>query len=126
MKVTRDLIERMHAVGDIHDRRMAELAVDELDKLQATLARQSAALEKLQAFADDLLNASGWLEGDIDGGEFQDIAVKHGVLVEVKPTKPCAEEGCTCAEVYGDEEFAEGLVTCYRRNPVALAKLEES
>ena len=36
--------------------------------------------------------------GDISGGDLQDIALKYGLLEEVKMFCPCSES-CVCAEV---------------------------
>lgn len=49
-------------------------------------------------------------------GEFgiQELAIKFGLLIETKPDKPCGED-CWCLEYYGEEEFAQGGVTCCRK-----------
>jgi Holliday junction resolvase RusA-like endonuclease len=79
--------------------------------------------EVLVRFARELL--SGWRgdapidlgvpddPGDLDGGWVQEIAVKLGLLVAHHPTAPCGQ-GCACAGFYPPEDFAEGMVTCYR------------
>lgn len=56
--------------------------------------------------------------GDWDGGEIQEVAVKHGVLREVTVTEPCSPEGCVCAEV---DAFP---LTCYRLAPKSAAPRE--
>lgn len=67
----------------------------------------------LAAFARDIMAI--WPEGGLDGGDLQEIAVKHGLLVPETRHAPCGEEGaCSCAEYATPEEFAAG-VTCYRR-----------
>lgn len=70
--------------------------------------------DELAQFAAAVLEA--WPLGDIDGGELQQLAVKHGLLVPEERFAPCAEEGCACAEYYAPDEWGEG-VTCYRRAP---------
>ena len=49
--------------------------------------------------------------GDIDGGTFQDLAEKHGILIPEIKYQPCGEF-CKCNEVVYDEEWQDG-VTCY-------------
>lgn len=67
----------------------------------------------LLAFARDIL--ASFPEGGLDGGDLQEIAVKHGLLVPETRYAPCGEDGaCSCAEYVAADEFADG-VTCYRR-----------
>jgi hypothetical protein len=80
--------------------------------LAEDIARLTAESAALKLFALDVLKA--WPLGDVDGGDLQEMAVKHGLLVPEKRTAVCSEEGCNCAEYYSAEEWAEG-VTCYRR-----------
>ncbi len=37
--------------------------------------------------------------GDLEGGDVQDIGVKHGTLIEITMAAPCSEHSCICAEV---------------------------
>lgn len=69
--------------------------------------------DALRAFANDILKA--WPEGDVDGGELQDAAFRHGLLrvKDPAPTTSCGE-GCTCADYFDEDEWAAG-VTCYER-----------
>lgn len=67
----------------------------------------------LLAFARDILSA--WPEGGIDGGDLQDTAVEHGLLVPATFYAPCVG-GCPCSDNATPEEFAAG-VTCYRLAP---------
>lgn len=50
--------------------------------------------------------------GDIDGGTFQDLAEKHGILIPETRYEPCGEF-CKCNEFVYPEEWAEGF-KCYR------------
>ena len=69
--------------------------------------------DRLIAFAREILAA--WPEGGIEGGDLQNIAVEHGLLVPEILHAPCAEEDwCWCAGSATEEEFAAGVV-CYRR-----------
>lgn len=72
---------------------------------------REAEFAKLRAFAQDVMQA--WPEGDLDGGELQDAAVRHGLLRETHPAEPCGEN-CWCAEYYGDDEFKDGGAICYK------------
>ena len=50
--------------------------------------------------------------GSLDGGDLQDIAVKHNILIPHIVHGPCCDD-CFCSEFYGNDEWQEG-VTCYR------------
>src|SRR5690242_8335694 len=52
-------------------------------------------LERLRAFAQEVMQA--WPEGGIDGGDLQEIAEKHGLLIEKQMVAPCCES-CNCAD----------------------------
>ena len=76
--------------------------------------------QALTAFAREMIELSDWPEGgDIDGFDFQEAAVKHGILIPEKRAEPCGED-CNCNAYYSDAEWTEG-VTCYRIS-AALAK----
>lgn len=64
---------------------------------------------KLLAFARDILEA--WPDGGVDGGELQELAEKHRLLIPTERAEPCGEY-CVCAARYGLVEFP---LTCYRR-----------
>jgi hypothetical protein len=68
--------------------------------------------EKMKAFINALLEEYYPECGDIDGGTFQDLAEKHGILVKEIRHEPC-DEFCNCAQVVYDEEWQEG-VECFR------------
>ncbi len=68
--------------------------------------------EKMKAFINALLEEFYPECGDIDGGTFQDLAEKHGILVKEIRHEPCGEF-CNCAQVVYDEEWQEG-VECFR------------
>ena len=64
-----------------------------------------------RAIMDKYINADG-MGIDMDGGEVQDLAEKHGVMKVVKMTEYCDEEGaCGCRD-YG----ADLPTDCYRVN----------
>lgn len=79
-----------------------------------------ADLKALRAFAQDIM---GEWPSDLDGGSIQELAVKHGLLMETYPTKRCCDEGCRCAEYCDETDFAGGHVICYRKTP-ALTGIE--
>jgi len=67
--------------------------------------------DKLRAFAQEIME--GWpYVGMLDGFDLQELAVKHGLLAETTCHKPCAEEGCSCAEMVDEQDWKEG-VQCY-------------
>ena len=68
--------------------------------------------ERLRAFAVEIMDH--WPDGDVDGGELQDIAVAHGLLVANNPQEPCGDN-CRCVEYYAPDEWETGDVVCYRR-----------
>ena len=69
-------------------------------------------IASLANFALDILDE--WPDVSImDGGDLQEIAEKHKLLVPQIVHAPCSDENCACAEVCSDSEFARG-VTCYR------------
>ena len=68
-------------------------------------------IESLAKFALEILKEFPDLSS-YDGGDLQDLAVKHKLLVPQTVYAPCSDEWCSCAEFYSDEEFKEG-VTCY-------------
>lgn len=67
--------------------------------------------EKMKAFIKDLFDEYYPECGDIDGGELQDLAEKHGILVPEIHHEPFGEF-CNCDQVCSDEEFEEG-VKCF-------------
>lgn len=75
-------------------------------------AEAYAEQKRLRDFIRALFEKSGWPEGgDIEAGDFQDLAVEHGLLKPETVTAPCGDN-CFCAEYHGD--MAAG-VTCYRK-----------
>ncbi len=68
-------------------------------------------IDSLASFALEILD--DWPElGTLDGGDLQDIAEKHKILIPQIVYAPCSDETCVCAEMCSDSEFARG-VTCY-------------
>jgi len=67
-------------------------------------------IDFLAKFALDILDE--WPDiGNFDGGDIQDIAVKHNILIPRIVYVRCGEE-CNCAEYYDEDEWQDG-VTCY-------------
>ena len=72
--------------------------------------------DQLRAFAQDIME--GWPDvGMLDGFDLQELAVKHGLLAETIRHKPCAEEGCNCAEMVDERDWKDGVV-CYWTTPL--------
>jgi hypothetical protein len=68
-------------------------------------------LKALRAFARDIMAA--WPEYDIDVGDLQDIAEKHGLLKQETRYEPCGEN-CSCKGYFTPKDFKEGII-CYRK-----------
>src|SRR3990167_5051111 len=75
------------------------------------MAEEISNYEKMKTFIMALLDEFYPECGDIDGGTFQDLAEKHGILIPEIKHQPCGEF-CKCNEVVYDEEWQDG-VTCY-------------
>lgn len=89
------------------------------EQLAKDVTRLTAERDALRAFAERML--ADWPDAEPDGGDMQDAAVTHGLLIEIKPTEPCGE-GCVCADSCDAADFANGFVTCYRRTPLLTGK----
>lgn len=77
------------------------------------LLQAYADIAALRAFAAEMMG--DWPDnGDVDGFELQEAAIRCGLLARVTPdpTEPCGEN-CGCAEVNGPEDWACGVI-CYR------------
>jgi hypothetical protein len=86
---------------------------EQIEKLQAEVTG-------LRAFAREIMD--DWPQyGGLDGFELGEIATKHGLLMETTQYKPCREEGCNCAEMVSEREWADGVI-CFRET--ALLKGE--
>lgn len=71
--------------------------------------------EKMKSFINELFED---YEGgsDLDGGDLQDLAEKHGILVQTIHHEPCSDgemNECVCAGICDDEDFKAG-VKCFR------------
>ena len=64
-------------------------------------------MDKIKEFCNAILDIS-FMGLDLNGCDIQELAVKHGVLLEKKVTGNC-EEYCACAEV---DDFP---AVCYRK-----------
>jgi hypothetical protein len=103
--------DTMKAIQKLIKRVLERAANDDV----INMAKEAQAeANNFEQFITDLLSDGGWPEGDINGGDFQDLCVKHGILVEYRPREPCRED-CPCAELCSREEFGAGDVICYRR-----------
>ena len=86
----------------------ARVSAEELSALLDAAEREA----KLRAFAVDVMAC--WPHGDVDGGDLQEIAEKHGLLRPETRNQPCDEEPnrCHCLEYGGRDEFP---LVCYRK-----------
>lgn len=71
-----------------------------------TFKAAELSMEGLRAFANEMISAA-FEGGSFDGGDIQDIAVKHGLMRIETRDKSCGE-ACVCAE-YGFP------AQCYRK-----------
>ncbi len=108
--VFNNLFEQARRISGERDALRAELETAHISKKEWD--RIDAECNALKRFALAMLEH--WPLGEVDGGELQEEAVKHGLLVPETRTAVCSEEGCNCAEYYSAEEWAEGI-TCYRK-----------
>src|SRR6185437_12473237 len=99
-----DLVAELRAEADVVGRTTAWRL---LLKAADTIERLTSSREQVTEFAREiLLNRFGnW-----DGGDLQDLGVKHGLLVPIEATEPCGE-ACVCVEY---DDFPQ---TCYRFGP---------
>lgn len=65
--------------------------------------------DNIRAFIRELAQLC-WEGGSLDGGDLQDMLVKHGMLTPVTMAKPC-EPDCFCGSEYGLDAFP---LTCYK------------
>jgi hypothetical protein len=84
-------------------------ALDERDHYLRQLEAAQADNARLQAFAQAVMLS--WPDHDVDGGDLQEIAERHSLIVPVEVTEPCSDN-CPCAEV---DSFP---LTCYRKTPL--------
>ena len=75
-------------------------------------------VKALRAFAQDIM--SYWPDGDLDGGDLQEIAEKHGLLKLETRYEPCGES-CKCSEYANAFEWKDG-VTCYRKTNLLIGE----
>lgn len=76
-------------------------------KLEAMVKELESNLDKARAFARDIIAP----HSDVDGGDIQDAAERHGLVAKEIQVEPCSEEFCACNEVMGLDEFP---LECYR------------
>lgn len=89
--------------------------VDDARTLIVALLSEVEALREecaaLRGFAQDVME--DWWDGYLDGGTRQDLAAKHGLIVETNPIVPCGES-CACTEYFNEGEQA----SCFKPTPL--------
>ena len=105
-RALRELEETNQLLEGVKVRLETQLAVSMPDE------RQRTDTERLMAFVGAVMeeHRHDGEPGDVDGGVLQDMAVAHGLLVEVTVTEPCDPEFCVCAETVNFP------TTCYRNS----------
>ena len=78
-------------------------------RLKKRIEKLETERDQLKAFAIEMINAS-FEGGSFDGGDIQDIAVKHGLLRIEQREDECGE-ACACRD-YGFP------AECYRKTPI--------
>ena len=79
------------------------------DFYRTKCAAHEKTIAELRAFVQALFDEMDWPEGgDLDAFYFQELATKHGLLVETTQNEACGEN-CFCTGV-DDHPF-----TCYRK-----------
>jgi hypothetical protein len=79
MNALNDMLDRWTSVGDRHDRRMAEIASEELEQLHKKLAR----LQAVEAAARELLDTAG------GSGELTGLVIKRGARNQLAAALDC-------------------------------------
>lgn len=87
--------------------RLVKLILD----IAAELFNAKKENKKLKDFAKEIFESHP--DGSLDGGDIQDIAVNHGLLIETTVYAPCQPEGCRCSEYYLSGDFKKGI-SCFR------------
>ena len=86
---------------------MVNVNVEHFKTVQQEIENMAGELKNLRAFARAVMDP--WPEGELDGGDLQDIAEKYGLLKQETVTEPCGEN-CWCENYYG--EFP---AVCYKK-----------
>ena len=92
-------------------------------KVASSLAKNYLAdTNKLRASAQSVMEA--WPDGGIEGGDLQEIAVKHGMLAPEIRHEPCGEWcQCNCIGDYDSDDWQRG-VECFRRTALLTGEAE--
>lgn len=101
--------------GEVHNG-IEVVEATEMTDNEAELVQALDDVKKLRAFAQEIYDE--WPHvGMLDGFDLQELAQKHGLLSPTKRFKPCADEGCNCAEMCSDVDWREG-VECFTKTPL--------
>lgn len=114
-EVIRRLTAELDKAGEEYDKAWRHDLNDKKNYqvLSEEVVRLSAEQDHLKAFAVEMINAS-FEGGSFDGGDIQDIAVKHGLLRIERREDECGE-ACACRE-YGFP------AECYRKTSLLLVE----
>src|SRR5687768_4346231 len=85
--------------------------IKDRDDLREALTQAVADAWRLCELAQLVMD--NWPDGDVDGGDLQEAAIRCGLLEPQTRTEPCSE-GCNCMDYYASDEWSEGI-TCYRK-----------
>lgn len=102
-----DRIRELEAeVARLNEQPLAQMVYDAERRAEAAKAKV-AHYDQLKQFAQWVLRPDCVYYEDLEGGEIQDQAEAHGLVVSTLIAEPCCEQ-CSCAG------FADFPVTCYR------------
>jgi hypothetical protein len=59
--------------------------------------------------------------GNLDGGDIQELAEKHGLLVKERRHSWCSDECCGCREYHDDGDLKHGF-DCFHVHPLLGGK----
>lgn len=87
--------------GESHYKTLGEQLAQSAARLHALEegeAKLKAERDRLRLFVGSVVKEYCWEIRDLNGGDVQDLAEKHGLIVKVAHAQPCEIEECNCEE----------------------------
>jgi Lar family restriction alleviation protein len=110
------LVAEAHEVERTALRKRLSIITEQCLSVEKRLGEAQQENATLRAFAQAVMEV--WPMGDLDGGDLQEIATKHGMLKPETRNAPCGE-ACSCNEYADPYEWEDGVV-CYRKTALLL------
>ena len=85
---------------------------------------QPSDCDRLRAFANEVTDL--WLDrGDVDGGEFAEVAMRHGVvgLEIIGSPGECGRPQCVCAKFADAEDWLDGVI-CHVKSELLTGRIQ--